>query len=200
MSDKGSISAVIVKANAGFECQECGSNELVSSHHQAPSDDSTQICLCASCHADKHLEVPRALFFSNNGHWYWFNKPAAQLAREVGVCSRTIVRVAKKLGIVPGELSPMDEALLVGNLNISKRLKNKVYLETLRKTRVDKRLARQSLLDELSELKEVYCPYCRSGKPMRKAGFTIDRRDKRHQRYECKKCRRFTMKPKKGGK
>jgi len=46
---------------------------------------------------------------------------------------------------------------------------------------------------------KLKCPFCGSVK-LRKAGFTKDRQNKRHQRYECKKCRRFTMKPKKGGK
>lgn len=40
----------------------------------------------------------------------------------------------------------------------------------------------------------MYCPFCRGNK-LRKAGFVYDSKGK-HQRYECKSCRRFTYKPK----
>ena len=43
-------------------------------------------------------------------------------------------------------------------------------------------------------LMEPICPFCRS-KRLRKAGKARGR-----QRYECKNCRRMTIKPKQGGK
>lgn len=113
--------ATIVKVNAGYRCQECGSDEIVQSHHQIPGDDSSQICLCAECHSLEHPEVPKGLFFSIIHQPYWFNKPASRLAREVGVISRTIIRAAKKLDIPQGELSIADEALIIGHLQITQR-------------------------------------------------------------------------------
>lgn len=46
-------------------------------------------------------------------------------------------------------------------------------------------------------MKLPHCPHCRTKTPMRKAGFQMyvgGKPDK--QRYECRKCRRFTTKPK----
>lgn len=42
-----------------------------------------------------------------------------------------------------------------------------------------------------------YCPFCKSTKPMRKAGFQLRVGGKpAKQRYECKNCRRITTNPK----
>lgn len=109
--------AIKVKANANYQCQECGSTELVQAHHNIPSDDSSLIVLCAECHSSRHPNVPKALFYTKNHQPYWYNKSASTLARELGVCSRTIVRRARKLGIPKGELKFSDE----------KAIRNKIY-------------------------------------------------------------------------
>ena len=129
----GTISAYIVKANAGYQCQKCGSDELVQSHHQVPGDDSTQTCLCAECHSLEHPSIPKGLFCSMNCQPYWFNKPASRIAREQGVCSRTIIRMAKKLDIPRGDLAIGDEALIIGHLEITRRKETQAQKEETRK-------------------------------------------------------------------
>ena len=63
--------ARIVKRNANYTCQECGSTDLVQAHD--PTGEHTDIekgiCLCASCHADKHPDLPRELFLSKPRHF-----------------------------------------------------------------------------------------------------------------------------------
>lgn len=50
-------------------------------------------------------------------------------------------------------------------------------------------------------MNDRYCPFCTSMKPMRKAGKAY-RIEKDKQRWECRNCRRMTVKPliAKGGK
>jgi len=108
--------AIGVKANANYTCQECGSTELVQAHHEIPGDDDSLIALCAECHSKRHPDVPKALFFSTNNQPYWNNKSASSLAREIGVHSRTIIRAAKRLEILSGELSQWDEGLIKQNI------------------------------------------------------------------------------------
>jgi len=110
------LAAIKVKANAHYQCQECGSTELIQAHHQIPGDDNRLIVLCAECHSRKHPDVPRALFFSTSNQPYWQNKSASTLAKELGVHSRTVIRAAKRLEILPGELSPWDEELIRNNI------------------------------------------------------------------------------------
>lgn len=104
------------KSNARYICRECGCTELIQGHHERPEDDSTIIVLCAGCHSKKHPNVPKALFFSKNKQPYWHNKSASSLAKEVGVHPRTVIRAAKRLKILPGELSPWDEELIKNNV------------------------------------------------------------------------------------
>ena len=108
--------AIGVKANAHYTCQECGSTELIQAHHEIPGDDDSLIPLCAECHSNKHPDVPKALFFSTNQQPYWHNKSASSLAKELGAHPRTITRAAKRLGILPGELSQWDEELIRNNV------------------------------------------------------------------------------------
>lgn len=108
--------AIIVKANAHYTCQECGSTELIQAHHEIPGDDDSLVALCAECHSRKHPDVPKALFFSTNHQPYWYNKSASSLAKELGVHSRTVIRAAKRLNISLGELSIWDEELLKNNI------------------------------------------------------------------------------------
>ena len=108
--------AIQVKVDAGYICVECGSIEKIQAHHQIKGDDNSMICLCAECHSEKHPELPKALFFSTKELSYWFNKPASIIAKENGVHQGTIIRVAKKLNILSGELSFADEINIIGNL------------------------------------------------------------------------------------
>ena len=110
------LTAIRIKANAHYTCQECPSTELIQAHHETPGDDSTQIPLCAECHSKKHPDVPKALFFSTNNQPYWHNKSASSLARELGAHPRTIIRAAKRLGVLPRELSQWDEELIRNNV------------------------------------------------------------------------------------
>ncbi len=103
------LASIRVRAKANFQCQQCGSMELVQGHHEIPHDENSLIALCAFCHSRKHPGVPTALFFSRSLQPYWYNKSAATLARQLGVHSRTIIRVAKRLGIITGDLLLEDE-------------------------------------------------------------------------------------------
>lgn len=103
------LAALKVKANARYICQECGSTELIQAHHEIPGDDNSLVALCAECHSKKHPDVPRALFFNKRLQPYWHNKSASSIAKELGVHPRTVIRTAKKLGIVTGELDPFDD-------------------------------------------------------------------------------------------
>lgn len=107
--------AVRAKANAHYTCQKCGSTELIQAHHEIPGGDDSLIVLCAECHSKKHPNMPEALFFNKRNQPYWHNKSASSLAKELGVHPRTIIRAAKRLEILPGELSPWDEELIKNN-------------------------------------------------------------------------------------
>lgn len=102
------LAPIRAKANAHYQCQECGSTELIQAHHEIPGDDDTLIALCAECHRQRHPDLPKALFFSTNNQPSWENISASSIARQVGCCSRTIIRRAKILGIGQGVLSPAD--------------------------------------------------------------------------------------------
>lgn len=106
------LTATKVKSNAKYTCQECGSTEMPQAHHMIPGDNNSLVCLCADCHSIKHPDLPKALFFTPSIQPYWHNKSASSLAREWGVCSRTVIRAAKKYGITNGYLSPLDKELL----------------------------------------------------------------------------------------
>lgn len=110
------LAAVRAKANAHYQCQECGSTELIQAHHEIPGDDTSLISLCAECHSQRHPDLPKALFFTKGIQPYWHNKSASSLAKELGVHSRTVIRAAKKLEIPSGELSPWDEELIKDNI------------------------------------------------------------------------------------
>lgn len=115
------LTSVRAKANANYTCRECGSTELIQSHHQIPGDDDSIIVLCAECHSRRHPDVPRALFFNKGVQPYWHNKSASSLAKSFGVHSRTIIRAAKRLGILPGELTAQDEESIKNSLRKSHR-------------------------------------------------------------------------------
>lgn len=71
------------------------------------------ICLCAGHHADEHPNVPRALFFTKTHQPYWPNISASTLGRLAGRHSRTIIRVARKLGIKWGSPLSNENRLLI---------------------------------------------------------------------------------------
>ena len=104
--------AVKVKARANYQCEFCGSDQMVQAH--APNGDHSDwrggVCLCAQHHWEQHPDVPRSLFFTEMQQPYWPNVTARALAVEFNHHSRTIIRAAKKLGIPrSAPLSPLDK-------------------------------------------------------------------------------------------
>ena len=110
------ITATRVKANSHYTCQECGATELIQAHHMIPGDDTSLVCLCADCHSKKHPSMPKTLFYSIWQQTYWYNKSASSIAKKLKVCSRTVIRAARRLHIGRGDLSQYDEDLLTSNL------------------------------------------------------------------------------------
>jgi len=87
------------------ECQVCGTIENLHAHHIIPVSiggldvSENGEALCASCHADRHPDVPRGLFLiSVSGKANGNGKPATILAAELDCCVRTIVKIARKCG------------------------------------------------------------------------------------------------------
>lgn len=111
-----SLLAIKTKANARYTCQECGSTELIQAHHEIPGDDSALVALCADCHSARHPDMPKALFFNKRLQPYWQNKSASSLAKELSVCSRTVIRAALRLNITSGILSDRDSELIKINI------------------------------------------------------------------------------------
>ena len=126
------IAAVKVKANAHYTCQECGATELIQAHHQIPGDDNSLIVLCAECHSKKHPDLPKALFFNKRNQPYWHNKSASSIARELGVHPRTVIRAAKRLEVLPGELHNIDDWRI--RVAAAKRTKPKIKKENALQT------------------------------------------------------------------
>ena len=96
----------VVRSRDNWICQECGSNEYVQAHHIEHYNGNNNnpgngITLCVYCHANKHPEVPYKLFISQaiktekEG-----NISTSKLAKELNVHPRTIVRHARRLGII----------------------------------------------------------------------------------------------------
>lgn len=146
--------AVRAKTNAHYQCQECGSTELIQAHHEIPGDDSSLIALCAECHSKKHPDLPRTLFFNEGLQPYWHNKSASSLARELKVHPRTVIRAAKKLRIPQGELSPWDEELIRNNIP---KLQRK---PKIKKDRYAKICARCNYSWQAIHANPYYCPRC----------------------------------------
>jgi excisionase family DNA binding protein len=107
--------AVRVKANAHYTCQECGSTEYNQAHHPIPEDDNILEPLCAECHSRKHPNLAKALFFSVRTQPYWHNISASSLGHKLGVSSRTIIRIAKRLEIPQGFLTDAGIASITAN-------------------------------------------------------------------------------------
>jgi len=146
--------AVRVKANAHYQCQECGSTELIQAHHERPGDDDSLISLCAECHSQRHPDLPKALFFTKSIQPYWHNKSASSLAQEWRVSSRTIIRAAKRLGIQSGELSPWDEELIRNNIPKMQ------WKPKIKKRRYAKICARCNYSWQAIHANPYYCPRC----------------------------------------
>ena len=109
--------SIRVKARAGYQCELCGSDQMVQAH--GPGGDHSDwrkgICLCAEHHADQHPNTPRSLFFTKTHQPYWPNVSAQALAVEFGCHSRTIIRAARRLSVPVGEdLSSDDRQRLRG--------------------------------------------------------------------------------------
>lgn len=186
------LAATIVKANAHYVCQECGSTELIQAHHQTPDDDSTLISLCASCHSKKHPDVPLGLFFSGKKQPYWENKSAASLAKELGVHSRTIIRNARKLNLSRGTLSVADE------FNLRNLLVTNKYI--YHKPNNPKQRARERYYEMKEKAKELLCPECGSEKLIKWGKRFVRQEGKRvkTQQFQCKSCGRISIKPVEG--
>lgn len=151
------------KMLAGFKCVECGATEQLQAHHVIPGDNSTLICLCAECHANKHPEVPRNLILSKNSQPYWENISAASLAKTIGYSSRTVIRHSRRLGIKKGILSDEDRAILIQSVTRGYRNGSTVY-------------------------KGIICPNCNDeGERIISVGFNITKRGK-FRRLKCKEC------------
>ena len=114
--------ALKVKRRAKFTCEECNSTENVQAHDLKNGDG---ICLCGSCHAKRHPNVPSAFIMSKKVRAIWRNISVASIARKHGVSSFTVVRRDKRLGIpINGFLSSsnaekLDTSLLpTKNVNV----------------------------------------------------------------------------------
>ena len=119
------IWASIVKGNAKYKCQVCGSTELIQAHdpthsHSNPLDG---IALCAEHHSQQHPNIPHNLFFNKRMQPYWDNISASSLAKHRNVHPRTIIRQAKKLGIHTGVLSDTDKEILLNSLRQQRHIK-----------------------------------------------------------------------------
>ncbi len=128
------IISVIAKTNANYTCQECGATELIQSHHQVKGDDNSLIALCANCHSKKHPHVPHGLFFNKQNQKYWYNISASSIARSAGCHSRTIIRKAKRLGLLDKRvLLPTDIELIKSkvrrSLLMQAKLRNSKYID-----------------------------------------------------------------------
>jgi hypothetical protein len=101
--------SVKVKARYNYTCARCGSMENIQAHDPSMqhSDWRMGIALCGECHSKEHPDVPKRLFTSSGKQPYWPNMSARTLAKEIACHSRTIIRRAKKLGILPGK--PLSE-------------------------------------------------------------------------------------------
>ena len=165
---------VMVKANANYACSRCSSTENVQAHHRVPGDDSSLIVLCGECHSNQHPNIPKGLITCVKSHQpYWCNKSAGSIARELGVHTRTIIRVSRRLGIPQGSITMTDLARLASSISI---------------------IPPRRQYDSLVEI--GYCPFCKSLKLMRKAGMVV-RVSGLKQRWECtnRLCRRMTVNP-----
>ena len=152
------LAPVRAKANAHYTCQECGSTELIQAHHEILGDDNSLIVLCAECHSKRHPDLPKALFFNKNSQPYWHNKSASSLAREMNVHSRTIIRTAKKLGILPNQdLSHWDEELIRNNIP---KLQRKLMPKKVKRIRFPKTCDRCGYSWQALNQYTLYCPHC----------------------------------------
>ena len=170
------ITPFIVKARDHYTCIQCGSTETVQAHHRIPGDDSTMTTLCADCHSKEHPDIPRAFFFVKNHQPYWYNKSAASLAREWGVCSRTVIRAAKALDIPMGELFAWDEELM--RIHVLSHRKQQT-----KKPRTPKKRSRVNMDSSI-------CSNCGS-RHINKAGrvkWFCDGRKYWRQRFRCQDC------------
>ena len=166
--------SIMVKANANYTCSLCGSTENVQAHHQVHGDDSSLVVLCGECHSTQHPNTPKGLITCVKSHQpYWCNKSAGSIARELGVHTRTIIRSSRRLGIPQGFITPFDLSRLVSSVSV---------------------IPPRRQYD--SPVEVGYCPFCKSIKPMRKAGM-VNRVGGLKQRWECtnKLCRRMTVNP-----
>lgn len=130
--------AILVKANAGYRCAQCGSTEFLQAHdptgrHIDPRDGN---CLCGDCHAKQHPNIPLQVFTSPNHQPYWHNLSASSVAKILGVHPRTIWRWARKLKVPKGNISDSQIEEIKRHLHYQyKELKRGVFIRTKYKIR-----------------------------------------------------------------
>ena len=111
--------SVKVKARFNYQCAKCGSTENIQAHDPTGTHHNWRdgIALCGHCHSLEHPNVPATLFESSSHQPYWSNISASTLAKEFKCHNRTIIRVARRLGIPPKQpLSEEQKALLKDNI------------------------------------------------------------------------------------
>ena len=120
--------STIVKTNAHYQCQICGSTEFLQAHDPTHRhiDTNDGQCLCAEHHSMQHPDIPHNLFFNKRLQPYWDNISASSLAKRVNVCSRTIIRNAKHLNIKSGTLSKKNAELLIKTCKHRDTLKTEI--------------------------------------------------------------------------
>jgi len=152
---KIALTAIKVKANSNYTCIECGGTELLQAHHQIPGDDTSMICLCAECHSKRHLNLPKLLFFNKSHQPFWYNKSASSLAKKWGVCSRTVIRVARKWEIKGGELTPWDEELIHCNIPTLRFKREQEKRATIRQEKAREREKQRIKIETRHELSKI---------------------------------------------
>ncbi|MBU2118750.1 MAG: hypothetical protein KJ954_14275 [Alphaproteobacteria bacterium] len=92
-----------VKARANYTCQKCGAMENIQAHDPTKAHTNWQvgIALCGDCHSKEHPDVPTELFSLHVNQSRWPNVSARFLAKEFDCHGATVLRWARKLGILP---------------------------------------------------------------------------------------------------
>jgi hypothetical protein len=137
---------------AGYKCEECGNTENLQVHHIS-YDPEILICLCGNCHANKHPDLSRSLFFKVRKYpQYWPNISTGELARELNCHPRTINRHVKILGIPKYcLLSKEDKDKLISNIMKEGKMGNPEGRVYRPKTEVENQLIESLMATRVAE-------------------------------------------------